>query len=50
MVQEAPRRQRDDEALATISSLVVALVLSRAVDDPKLSDDILRATKQRLAG
>ncbi len=41
-------RQRDDKALATIASLVGALVLARAVNDPKLSDDILRATKNRL--
>jgi TetR/AcrR family transcriptional repressor of nem operon len=42
------QRQRDEEALATIASLVGALVLARAVSDPKLSDDILRATKKRL--
>jgi TetR/AcrR family transcriptional repressor of nem operon len=28
--------------------LVGALVLARAVSDPKLSDDILRSTKKRL--
>ena len=44
------QRQRDDEALATIASLVGALVLARAVNDPKLSDDILRATRKRLGG
>src|SRR5438874_13653438 len=42
------QRQRDDRALATVASLVGALVLARAVNDPKLSDDILRATKDRL--
>ncbi len=42
-------RQRDEKALATVASLVGALVLARAVNDPKLSDDILRATKNRLA-
>jgi TetR/AcrR family transcriptional repressor of nem operon len=41
-------RQRDEQALATVASLVGALVLARAVNDPKLSDDILRATKNRL--
>jgi TetR/AcrR family transcriptional repressor of nem operon len=41
-------RQRDDKALATVASLVGALVLARAVNDPKLSDDILHATKNRL--
>jgi TetR/AcrR family transcriptional regulator, transcriptional repressor for nem operon len=42
------QRQRDEEALATAASLVGALVLARAVSDPKLSDDILRATRKRL--
>jgi TetR/AcrR family transcriptional repressor of nem operon len=44
------RRQRHDEALATVASLVGAVVLARAVNDPKLSGDILRATKDRLGG
>ncbi len=39
------QRQRDEEALATITSLVGAVVLARAVNDPKLSDDILRTTR-----
>lgn len=43
------RRQRNEQALAIIASLVGAVVLARAVDDPKLSDDILHATKKRLA-
>jgi TetR/AcrR family transcriptional regulator, transcriptional repressor for nem operon len=42
------QRQRDDKALATVAFLVGALVLARAVNDPKLSDDILRATRKRL--
>jgi TetR/AcrR family transcriptional repressor of nem operon len=41
-------RQRHEEALATVASLVGALVLARAVNDPKLSDDLLRATRNRL--
>lgn len=36
------------EALAMLSSLVGALVLARAVDDPELSERILAATKERL--
>ena len=40
--------QRDEEALATVASLVGALVLARAVSDPTLSDDILRATRKSL--
>lgn len=42
-------KQRDEQALAAIASLIGALVLARAVNDPKLSDDILRATKNRLS-
>jgi TetR/AcrR family transcriptional regulator, transcriptional repressor for nem operon len=42
------QRQRNDKALATVASLVGALVLARAVNDPKLSDDIRRATKNQL--
>ena len=37
----AARRER---ALATMAGLVGALMLSRAVDDPTLSDEILEAT------
>ncbi|MBR0969874.1 MULTISPECIES: TetR/AcrR family transcriptional regulator [Bradyrhizobium] len=43
-------RQREDKALAATASLVGALVLARAVNDPKLSDDILRATRKELLG
>jgi TetR/AcrR family transcriptional repressor of nem operon len=42
-------RQREDKALATTAALVGAVVLARAVNDPKLSDDILRATKRQLS-
>jgi TetR/AcrR family transcriptional repressor of nem operon len=45
---EKKQRERDEEALATVASLVGAVVLARAVSDHKLSDDILRATKKRL--
>lgn len=41
-------KQRDDEALAIIASMVGAIVLARAVNDPKLSNDILHATKKKL--
>ena len=40
--------QRDERALATVASLVGAIVLARAVDDPELSDAILRATRKQL--
>jgi TetR/AcrR family transcriptional regulator, transcriptional repressor for nem operon len=42
------QRQREEKALATLASLVGALVLARAVNDSELSDAILRATKKRL--
>ena len=42
------QRQRDEQALAAVASLVGAIVLARAVSDPKLSDDILRSTRKRL--
>lgn len=40
--------QRDEQALATVASLVGAIVLARAVDDPELSEAILRATRKHL--
>lgn len=44
------QRQRDEDAIVTLASLVGALVLARAVSDPKLSDEILRATRKKLVG
>ncbi|WP_027529269.1 TetR/AcrR family transcriptional regulator [Bradyrhizobium sp. WSM3983] len=44
------QRRRDEDAIVTLVSLVGALVLARAVSDPKLSDEILRATRKKLAG
>lgn len=38
------KRAKRKRALAIYSSLVGALVLSRAVDDPELSTEILKAT------
>ena len=46
MGRAAARRRK---ALATMAGLVGALILSRAVDDPHLSDDILEATAASLA-
>jgi TetR/AcrR family transcriptional repressor of nem operon len=48
MGSELKQRQREEKALATVASLVGALMLARAVNDPKLSDSILRATRNRL--
>jgi TetR/AcrR family transcriptional regulator, transcriptional repressor for nem operon len=45
---KSKQRQREEKALATVASLVGAIVLARAVSDPKLSDGILRATKNAL--
>jgi TetR/AcrR family transcriptional regulator, transcriptional repressor for nem operon len=42
------QRQRDEQALAVLASLIGALVLARAVNDPELSDAILRATKKHM--
>jgi TetR/AcrR family transcriptional repressor of nem operon len=42
---QAARRKK---ALATMASLVGALTLSRAIDDPALSDEILEATATEL--
>jgi TetR/AcrR family transcriptional repressor of nem operon len=39
---------RHEQALATIAGLAGALMLARAVDDPKLSDDILKAAAAAL--
>jgi TetR/AcrR family transcriptional repressor of nem operon len=39
---------RREKALATMAGLVGALILSRAVDDPALSDEILEATATEL--
>jgi TetR/AcrR family transcriptional repressor of nem operon len=44
--RSAARRQK---AVATMAGLVGALMLSRAVDDPKLSDEILEAAASMLA-
>jgi TetR/AcrR family transcriptional regulator, transcriptional repressor for nem operon len=43
-------RQREAAALATAAALVGTLVLARAVNDAKLSADILRATRMRARG
>jgi TetR/AcrR family transcriptional repressor of nem operon len=43
IVQGSSNVRRRQKALATYSSLVGALIVSRAVDDPTLSDEILAA-------
>jgi TetR/AcrR family transcriptional repressor of nem operon len=51
LVKRVPGRSqaaRREKALATMAGLVGALILSRAVDDPALSDEILEATATEL--
>lgn len=43
------RAARRERALATLASLVGALVLARAVDDPALSDEVLHAVSASLS-
>ncbi|WP_210644903.1 MarR family transcriptional regulator [Pseudomonas sp. Tri1] len=43
-------RSREDQAIAFLSAIVGAMVLARAVDEPQLSDRILRATRDELLG
>jgi TetR/AcrR family transcriptional repressor of nem operon len=45
-----PGRDREDAALAAAATLVGALVLARAVDDPALSARILAAGRARVTG
>ncbi|CAN5362399.1 TetR/AcrR family transcriptional regulator [soil metagenome] len=47
---DAKKQRQRDKALAAAASMVGALVLARAVNDPQLSDDILRATRNELDG
>jgi TetR/AcrR family transcriptional repressor of nem operon len=42
------RCKSEDEALAIVATMVGALTLARAVDDPELSDRILSAARTRL--
>jgi TetR/AcrR family transcriptional repressor of nem operon len=42
------KRQRENDALVVVATMVGAMILARAVDDPKLSDRILTATLARL--
>lgn len=48
MSSDLKPRQREEQALEIVATLVGALVLARAVDDAELSDSILRATRKRL--
>lgn len=50
LVPGASRAARRRKALATMAGLVGAVILSRAVNDAGLSDDILNAAAQEFAG
>ena len=43
------RRKSEDEALTIVATMVGALTLARAVDDPEMSDRILAAARARWA-
>ena len=45
---KAKKKNARRDAIRTLSSIVGALVLARAVDDPELSDEILRETRAAL--
>lgn len=49
MLRAKSRQRSDDEALATVATLVGAVILARAVDEPELSNRILAATRATLA-
>lgn len=49
VVAGTTRARKRQRAAATLSSLVGAMVLARAVDDPALSNEILRSVKAAIA-
>ena len=49
MLRARSRRSSEDEALATVATLVGAVILARAVDEPDLSARILAASRASLA-
>jgi TetR/AcrR family transcriptional repressor of nem operon len=48
LLPKGRRQAQEEEALTVMASLVGALVLARAVDDPALSERILAAARDRL--
>lgn len=49
LLPDGPERARREQALAVYASMVGALVLSRAVDDTALSDEVLQAVQAAIA-
>ena len=45
MLRAKSKKRSDDEALATVATLVGAVILARAVDEPELSERILAASR-----
>lgn len=43
-----PDKDREQRSLATVASMVGAVILARAVDDPQLAEQILAASRQFL--
>jgi TetR/AcrR family transcriptional regulator, transcriptional repressor for nem operon len=50
LIREGSRRGRTEEAIVTVATMVGALMLARAVDDPELADKILQASRKSLIG
>jgi TetR/AcrR family transcriptional regulator, transcriptional repressor for nem operon len=48
MLRVKSRQSSDEEALATVATLVGAVILARAVDEPELSEQILAASRASL--
>lgn len=50
LINNVPKRRRDDEAVAIVATMVGALILARAVDDQELAERILEASRRSLTG
>jgi TetR/AcrR family transcriptional regulator, transcriptional repressor for nem operon len=48
LIRAGSKRRRTEEALATVATMVGALMLARAVNDPELADRILQASRKSL--
>jgi TetR/AcrR family transcriptional repressor of nem operon len=48
LIGGSSKRRRAEEAFATVATMVGALMLARAVDDPELADKILQTSRKSL--
>ena len=48
LMRTASKRKSEDEAIATVATMVGGLVSSRAVNDTELADRILASTRKSL--